>query len=165
MSALCQKRTFPVRRTRSIHLFDVVELPTLVEPRLQWTIETEDHELRRFGSAHRYSAYVRPSHLLQGCFYTSPRFSFFRFTLLLEVSSLLSSLNDCHLAMGLKQLSGIVMDVDLTHPHDGVLLSLENKLTHTHNDQHVYSGFRFHGANTAIYSEISLLIRQQDRRV
>src|SRR5262249_25578030 len=31
--------------------------------------------------------------------------------------------------MGLKQLSGIVMDVDLTHPHDGVLLSLENKLT------------------------------------
>src|SRR5215469_16832522 len=44
-SALCQKRTFPVRRTRSIHLFDVVELPTLVEPRLQWTIETEDHEL------------------------------------------------------------------------------------------------------------------------
>jgi hypothetical protein len=55
---------------------------------------------------------------------------FFRFTLLLEVSSLLSGLNDCHFAMGLKQLSGIVMDVDLTHPHDGVLLSLENKLTH-----------------------------------
>src|SRR5262249_61901634 len=64
-----------------------------------------------------------------GCFYTSPRFGFFRFTLLLEVSSLLSSLNDCHLAMGLKQLSGIVMNVDLTHTHDGVLLSLENKLT------------------------------------
>src|SRR5215467_10922101 len=45
MSALCQKRTFPVRRTGSIHPFDVVELPTLVEPRLQCTIETEDHKL------------------------------------------------------------------------------------------------------------------------
>jgi hypothetical protein len=77
------------------------------------------------------SAYVRPSHLLQGCFDTSPRFGFFRLTLLLEVSSLLSGLDDCHLAMGLKQLSGIVMDVDLTHPHDAVLLSLKNKLTHT----------------------------------
>jgi hypothetical protein len=98
---------------------------------------------------------VRPSHLLQGCFDTSPGFRFFRFTLLLEVSSLLGGLNDCHLAMGLKQLSGIVMDVDLTHPHDAVLLLLENKLTHT--DQHRYSGFRFHGANTAISSEISLL--------
>jgi hypothetical protein len=64
--------------------------------------------------------------------------------------------------MGLKQLSGIVMDVDLTHPHDAVLLSLENNLTHT--DQHRCSGFRFHGANTAISSEISLLIRQHDRR-
>ena len=111
----------------------------------------------RFGSARRYSAYVRPSHLLQGCFDTSPGFGFFRFTLLLEVSSLLGGLNDCHLAMGLKQLSGIVMDVDLTHPHDAVLLSLENKLTHT--DQHRCSGFRFHGANTAISSEINLLIR------
>jgi hypothetical protein len=92
----------------------------------------------------------------------SPRFGFFRFTLLLEISSLLSGLNDCHLAMGLKQLSGIVMNVDLIHPHDAVLLSLENKLSHT--DQHMCSGFGFHGANTAISSEISLLIRQHDRR-
>ena len=65
-------------------------------------------------SARRYSAYVRPSHLLQGCFDTSPRFGLFRFTLLLKFSSLLSGLNDCHLAVGFKQLSGIVMYVE-TH--------------------------------------------------
>jgi hypothetical protein len=76
------------------------------------------------------SAYVRPPHLLQGCFDVSPRFTFFRFTRLLEASSLLSRLNDCHFAMGLKQLSGVVMDVNLTHPHDAVLLSLENNHTH-----------------------------------
>ena len=104
----------------------------------------------RCGSARRYSAYVRPPHQLQRCFDVSPRFSFFRFTLLLEVSSLLGGLNDCHLAMGLKQLSGVVMDVDLTHPP-----VVGKKLTHT--NQHRYSSFRFHGANTAISSEISLL--------
>jgi len=52
------------------------------------------------------SAYVRPSHHLQGCFDTSPSFRIFRLTLLLEAPSLLSCLNDGHLAMGLKQLSG-----------------------------------------------------------
>jgi len=50
------------------------------------------------------SAYVRPSHHLQGCFDTSPSFRVFRLTLLLEAPSLLSRLNDRHLAMGLKQL-------------------------------------------------------------
>jgi hypothetical protein len=71
------------------------------------------------------SAYVRPSHQLQGCFDTSPSFSFFRLTLLLEAASLLSGLNDRHLAMGFKQLSGIVMNFDLCHSHDAVLPSLE----------------------------------------
>src|SRR5215471_20701135 len=50
--------------------------------------------------------------------------------------------------------AAIVMNVDLIHPHDAVLLSWENKLAHT--DQHRCSGFKFHGANTAS-SEISLL--------
>jgi hypothetical protein len=114
----------------------------------------------RFGPARCYLAYVRPSHLLQGCFDTSPRFGFFLFTLLLEVSSLLGGLNDCHLAMGFKQLSGIVMNVDLTHPHDAVLLSLENKLTYT--DQHRCSDFRFHGANTAHFSFASMIVAVSD---
>jgi hypothetical protein len=63
------------------------------------------------------SACVRPSHQLQGCFDSSPSFSFFRLTLLLKGSSLLSGLNDRHLAMGIKELSGIVMNLDLSHPH------------------------------------------------
>ena len=43
----------------------------------------------------------------------------------IEAASLLSGLNDRHLAMGFKQLSGIVMNFDLCHSHDAVLLSLE----------------------------------------
>jgi hypothetical protein len=64
-------------------------------------------------------------HQLQGCFNTSPSFGLFRLTVLLEAASLLSGLDDRHLAMGLKQLSGIVMDFNLSHPHDAVLLLLE----------------------------------------
>jgi hypothetical protein len=71
------------------------------------------------------SAYVRPSHHLQGCFDTSPSFRIFRLTLLLEAPSLLSCLNDGHLAMGLKQLSGIAANFDLFHPHVPSSLSLE----------------------------------------
>jgi hypothetical protein len=71
------------------------------------------------------SAYVRSSHHLQGCFDTSPSFRIFRLTLLLEAPSLLSGLNDRHLAMGLKQLSGIVVNLDLFHPHVPSSLSLE----------------------------------------
>jgi hypothetical protein len=67
----------------------------------------------------------------------------------------LSGLNDCHLAMGLKHLSGIVMDVDLTHLHDAVLLSLANKLTHT--DQHRCSDLDFTG-NTAHFSFASMIV-------
>jgi hypothetical protein len=55
----------------------------------------------------------------------SPGFSFLRLTFLLAAAGLLSGLNDRHLAMGIKQLSGIVMNFDLSHPHDAVLLSLE----------------------------------------
>jgi hypothetical protein len=76
-------------------------------------------------ASRRHSAYVRPSHQLQGCFDTPPSFSFFRLTVLLGTASLLSGLNNRHLAMGLKQLSRIVMNFDLSHPHDAVLLSLE----------------------------------------
>jgi hypothetical protein len=104
----------------------------------QWRVTPWRRSVTSFAAT---SAYVRPSHLLQGCFDTSPGFGFFRFTLLLEVSSLLSGLNDCHLAMGFKQLSGIVMDVDLTHLHDAILLSLENKLTHTINISTAVSDF------------------------
>jgi hypothetical protein len=54
------------------------------------------------------------------------------------------------------------MDVDLSHPHDGVLLSLENN--HTHTDLHGRSGFRFHEATTANLFRVSLFIRPHDRR-
>jgi hypothetical protein len=60
----------------------------------------------------------------------SPGFSFLRLALFLAAARLLSDLNKGHLAMGLKQLSGIIMNFDLSHPHDAILLRcLEQKDT------------------------------------
>src|SRR5207249_826176 len=88
------------------------------------------------------SARVRAAHQLQGCFNVSPGFSLLRLTLLFAGASLLSGLNNCHLPMGLKQLSGIILDFDFSHPHDAVLLSFGKDLTNT--GQHENSRVGYH---------------------
>jgi len=51
----------------------------------------------------------------------SPGLSFLPLTLFLAVASLLSSLDDCRIAVRLQQLSRVVVDFHFSDPHDAVL--------------------------------------------
>ena len=63
----------------------------------------------------------------------SPGFSFQRLALLLTAARLLSGLNKGHLAMGLKQLSGIIMNFYLAHLHDASSYVVLNAKTHSNH--------------------------------
>jgi hypothetical protein len=63
------------------------------------------------------SAHVRASHLLQDGFDMSPRLGFLGLAPFLAAACLLSRLNNRHRAMGLKQLSGIFVNLHFAHPH------------------------------------------------
>jgi len=84
------------------------------------------------------SARVRAAHQLHGCFHVSPGFSLFCLTHLFAGASLLSGLNNCHLPMGLKQLSRIILDFDFSHPHGAILLSLPKQPLGRHEMGNAY---------------------------
>jgi hypothetical protein len=56
---------------------------------------------------------MRSAHELQDRFDVSPSFGLFRVTLLLATARALSGLNNSPVAIGLKELAGIIIDFDL----------------------------------------------------
>ncbi|MGC1237031.1 MAG: hypothetical protein WA838_20510, partial [Xanthobacteraceae bacterium] len=65
---------------------------------------------------------VRPPHELEHRFNVPPRLGILGLTFFLVAAGPLRGGNDGLLAIGVKQLSGIVVDFDFAHPHDIVLI-------------------------------------------
>src|SRR6516225_5616088 len=90
-------------------------------------VRHDDDAQYLFYSTGSSSAQVRAAHQLQGSFDVSPGFRLLPFTLLLAVAGLLSSLDDCRIAVRLQQLSRVIVDFHFSNPHDAVLLSFDRR--------------------------------------
>src|SRR5262249_34184753 len=75
------------------------------------------------------SAFVRPAHQHKGGFDMPPGFGLFAFTLLFEATSLLSGLGKRLVAVGFKELPGVVVDVDFLHSHGVISTSSARRNT------------------------------------